>query len=218
MQAHEPQTLREQLQTQSDDQLRASLAQLTMSIEAREQELSRLQAEQVRDQTATAIAQEIAAARPGLQDTDFVNRWRSLLDTLNRAEDRYDQLDRALREIMFERQPLIRSDWMVREDNRQTVLALFVPSEPAAREVLYTHLLKLLPVLVNESNPDLTRQAAVLTVHCREISDKEWLTLVAHPARTRFEVLKRWGRDEETIFSGHTLRDAIEFLGEHYAY
>lgn len=218
MTEHTHQALRAQLEASTDDGLRRIIELLERSIQEHEAELAHRQAQLSERRRELALAQEVAAARPGLLEPEFQARWRELLDTLNRSPDRFERLEQALNEFMLGRHPLIRQDFRIRTDNRQSLLALFVPKDPQALEALYGHLLKLLPVLVNEANPDETQQAAVLNVLARDIGDKEWLTLLAHPRLSRFEVTRSWRREEEVVFRGATLRETLQYLSEHFPY
>jgi hypothetical protein len=207
------------LASQSDESLQRTVALLEDSVARQEQELARLTQKLTETRQELAFAQEAYAARPGLQDPATRARWTQLLSTLNQAKDRFTELQEALyAAASHEKAPMLMSSCSVRQDNRQTVLALLVPANPESLHKLYLVLLQLMPLLVNESNPDEKAQAAVLDILARNISDKESLTLVAHPAKGRYELLRAWRSRDEVEHKTPDLRSMLQYVSEKHAY
>lgn len=209
-------SLRKQLESNSDvslqriiDLLGASIDPKTAAVEAARNALADAQSQ-------LAVAREVAVGRPLLQPPGFLERWIALLDSRNPALDRFDKLQAAAREFQYGRQLLIGLAGSVRQDNHQTVLSIFVPAADIARNALYQHLLQLLPVLVNTDHADPTRQAAILEVQSGSIGDKEWVTLYVHPAQGSFEVIKADKFSEAIVFSGSSLKQALDYLGTNF--
>lgn len=150
------------LRDQSDSELAGTVERLRSQVAESEGKLLQLQSDLEVDRTILAQALEVAAGRAGLRDAGHEAKWRALLDGQSKASDRFDALELALREFVHDRKPLLRTSWRVRVDNRQTILMVLAPASRPMGELLYSALLALVPVLVNESNPDVEEQAAIL--------------------------------------------------------
>jgi hypothetical protein len=95
-------------------------------------------------------------------------------------------------------------------------LRIHVHDDPELFQHLHLTLLALLPVLVNEDNPNKEHQAAILDVSSCNLSDKESLTLTAHPRTSKYELFKAWRSNEEKIYSTTNLLKMLEFLRKNY--
>ena len=163
-----------------------------------------------------SVCKEVAITRSVPCDTEFLDKWRGLLDSKSQDTGRYEALDAALREFQIEGKQVLHQNWNVRGDNRQAILRINVFPDAAKVRHLHKVLLSLLPVLVNNDNPNEVQQAAILDVSSDAISDKESLTLMAHPSKSQFELLKAWRGREESVLRTTNLMDMLDYLQANY--
>lgn len=214
--------LRTRLQSLDDAGAASLLEALREQHAARVDALREAIEDEARALRALSVAQDQVALRGGLRDEAFIARWSALLNTALGNPSRFDELDVETRKMAGPRHVLVRPSMRVRTDNRQVVLALYPNRDETVHAQLLEFLLKALPILVNETAPegeaDWRNRAAILEVWSRNISDKEWLTLLAHPASGNYELVREWRSSVEVEKRFDTLREALDYLRENHAY
>ncbi len=201
-----------------DEQLADELHRNDATLLVHAQELAALEREVLLVQRRQADLREETASRQGMSNSAFREKWNALLNPSADRPDRHDRLYEALEEFTDEQRRRFLHVWGMRPDNHQSLLMLYGHQRADTKERIYLALLALLPLLVNEDNPNVGEQAARLNVRVPDKSDSEAFYLVAHPRLHRYELRHLWLNEDTVEFSGNTLREVVDYICEHRAY